>query len=71
MAKVSELISALPADKIPEATSHLARLDRFVKRQSERDTEIVQAVIRVLKHPAHQRLANELRNLILKGPISE
>ena len=67
MAKFSELITALSPDKITEAAAHLARLDRFVKRQFERDTEIVQAVIRVLKHPVHQRLANELRNLILKG----
>lgn len=65
--KVSEVISTLPADKIAEVASHLARLDSFVKRQNQRDVEIVQAVVRVLKHPAHQRLADELRTLLLKG----
>lgn len=31
------------------------------------DTDIAQAIIRILKNPNQQRLATELRDLILKG----
>jgi hypothetical protein len=36
-----------------------SRVGSSLRRQSERDSEIVQAVIRVLRHPAHQRLADD------------
>jgi hypothetical protein len=38
--------------------------------KSERDAEIVAAVIRTLKHPGRQRLADELRSL-LKGTTQQ
>ena len=65
--QLKEIIAALAPDKIAQATSHVMRLEQLMKLQNQRDTEIVQSIIRVLQHPAHQRLANELRNLILKG----
>ena len=36
-----------------------------IGRQQRRDVEIVEAIVRVLEHPAHKRLAERLRNLIL------
>ena len=61
--KLSEVIARLSPDVLARAAPHLAKLDTFMKRQSQRDDEIAEAVLRVLKRP-NSRLARQLRNLL-------
>ena len=41
------------------------RATNAIGRQRQRDVETVEAAVRVLEHPAHKRLAERLRNLII------
>ncbi len=64
---IDDLIARLPPNDRTRAAHHILRIEGYRERQSQRDAEIVQAIIRVVKHPAHQRLADELRALIMRG----
>ncbi len=64
MPKLANIISTLSPDQRAKAAPHLTRLDTLAKRQSERDTEVVESIIRVLRH--RKRLADQLREA-LKG----
>ncbi len=61
---LKHIIDSLTPDQIAKAAPHLERLDTLDKRQSERDTEVVESIIRVLRH--RKRLADQLREA-LKG----
>lgn len=67
MSKLIDIIATLPPDQLAKAVPHLEKLETLSQRQHQGDAETVRSIIRVLKHPAHQRLASELRDLILRG----
>ena len=60
----------MPDAGVANLASRLAKIERAFVRQSQHDVEIVESVVRVLEHPAHKRLAENLRNLI-KGTTNE
>jgi hypothetical protein len=63
MPSLKEIIASLSPDVLAKAAPHLEKLENW-RRQSQRDVEIAKSVIRILQHPGHQRLADELRNLV-------
>ncbi len=65
---LKHIISTLTPDQIAKAAPHLMRLDTLAKRQSERDTEVVESIIRVLRH--RKILAAQLREA-LKGESAQ
>ncbi len=63
---LKHIIDSLSPDQVAKAAPHLLKLER-ARQQTERDTDLVRAVIRVLKRPVHAHLADELRTLIMGG----
>ena len=68
---LNQVIESMPDAGVMNLASRLAKIERAFVRQSQRDAEIVESVVRVLEHPAHKRLAEKLRNLIVKGTPHE
>jgi hypothetical protein len=64
---VDNLIAGLPPNDRARAVRHILRIERYCERRAKSDDEIVAAIIRVLEHPARVRLADKLRDLLLKG----
>jgi hypothetical protein len=62
-----ELMASIPESTKAELAPQLAKIRRAFVRQSQRDAEIVESIIRTLEHPGHRRLAEKLRSLIMKG----
>jgi hypothetical protein len=64
---LNQVIASMPDADRADIASRLTKIRRDFVRQSQRDAEIVESVIRILEHPGHRRLAEKLRNLIMKG----
>ena len=68
--RLNQVIASMPDAGMANLASRLVKFERTV-RQSRHDAEVVEAVVRILEHPAHQRLADKLRHLITKGTTHE
>jgi Mn-dependent DtxR family transcriptional regulator len=65
--RLNQVIASMPDAGVENLASRLLKFERTLVRQSRHDAEVVEAVVRILEHPAHQRLADKLRHLITKG----
>ena len=65
--RLNQVIGSMPDAGMANLASRAAQIGRAFVRQSQRDAEIVESVIRILEHPGHRRLAEKLRSLIMKG----
>ena len=64
---VDEILAGVPEPKRTTIVEKLMRLDTALFNQHRRDTEVVESLIRILEHPAYQRMAERLRNLIINS----
>ena len=65
--RLNQVIASMPDAGVANLASRVAQIGCAFVRQSQRDAEVVESVIRILEHPGHRQLAEKLRSLIMKG----